>query len=171
MLAATGFGHAGIRAGSLAAACQSAAMGGAVAAPLVVVAASVAGAAVAVAAVASEYSQAQRNDLGEGADVGVLAEARQKTPWVLVWENWWHGRFFQVFSSHKDALIRSKSGGKLRRMIVKLDENGFGIANEHGQQNPWTENDFHGENAWVDNGLRNALRRWLEEMTPIGERV
>ena len=88
--------------------------------PLVVaasVAAGTAATAVGATAVASEYSQAQCNGLGEGAEVGVLAEAPRNTPWVLVWENWWHGRFFQVFTSREDALARSESGGKLRRAL------------------------------------------------------
>lgn len=167
MLNAIGFGAAGIRAGSLVATAQSVAMGGAGALTGVASGAALAAVALPVAltgaVMGNEYSSAQQNTLGDGDRPEALAGAARDNPWVLIWENWWHGVHFRLFNTRDEALAVSAGGLKIRRMIVCLDPDGNDVVNEHGQRNPWQEVDFQGENVLVDNTLRNRLRGWLNE--------
>jgi hypothetical protein len=164
MLGAAGFAAGGIRAGSLAAALQSAGAGGVALAPVVVTASTVLLAGFAVATgvvVVDEYVRAQENTLGRGDPADAIAGGRATRPWVIVWENWGHGVFFRAFASREEASSCAAGGATIRRMIVRLTSDGREIENAHGQRNPWTEDTFLGSNPLADNTLRRRLRSIL----------
>ena len=155
MLHTLGFGHIGIRAGSLAATLQSAGVVGVGMTSAATVATSAA--LLATGAVLYEYTDAQEHTLGPG-ESEIRDEAK---PWILVWENWSHGVFFKSFESKESALACMTGGRKLRRMLVCLTPDDTMVKNEHGNLNPWVEHEFQGMNAFADNTMRRRLRDLL----------
>ena len=172
LLNVIGFSSAGILKGSLVASAQSVAAAAAVSTaatttpPGVVAICTITGVGILTAVVVfSVYTFQQHNSFGKPTDTDFhhLTNA-QKTPFLLVYHNFWHGSAIQGFKTRKEAEERMQDHKELRHMLCLYSSDGSDVQNEWNQRNPWTELYFGGTNPLVDNAMRRELRHFLEKI-------